>query len=763
MDEPYWNKLYIRLLMGLTPAEVKQLIDKVEDKNEYVTEKSIEGQTALHIAAHNNGLDISHLLIENATDKSAYIAIQDRWGQTALHIAVSKNNLDLARLLIMNATDKRAYVTIRSNDGRTALHQAAFGGDSRLASLLLEHDADPAIEDSEEHTVWDLASTPGRENWGVISALILQEPNHSYWTRGYGWQVIHANSMGLVNVELGRLGRHHIRRRPANDLDSPRITDQLIEYLKCVLAPIRREFHENQEAPQHLRSREPLCIFQTLDYPEGYAGSKDFISLVMPFISIDQLATLAKREATYTGFVKEPVYCISKAGRFLEKHIPLTLDEYCRPALPQRVLQSRNVDQVVSRYERNREKGYNATKISPGDTDGENVPGLLTGMWILLRAYAGRLRRLMIDSRKRKKHKSQQPTNPPANAVFIHQSWIWKIGDSAIATLPLRIYQDFGLQGGFEHPNKHICIAFVLRYLVELFDKSSSTAPPLLKVYENELSAISEEVNQYMKSVLIEDIDIEQEKAFFHQISDLREELSMIKSVLAEQEEVWREFMGTTWPNQEPGQQQYRNPNKKGSNVNPQQPPSGFRDEAQWMAVWRPQLLFNRYRRRIARLEEDAERVERNISTQLDLKQKHAAMKEAHSMAVVSAMVFGFTIITVVFAPLSFVAALFALPIDRFNEGKDGNQKDGVYSSRYIGKWSATAALASIAVTLLAMWAGLRFVGLHVWGKKGLRAYIKQKAITIRAEEMDRGERGMEERSLDHVIEMEHLGEETAG
>ncbi|KAI0165104.1 hypothetical protein GGR52DRAFT_94371 [Hypoxylon sp. FL1284] len=179
---------------------------------------------------------------------------------------------------------------------------------------------------------------------------------------------------------------------------------------------------------------------------------------------------------------------------------------------------------------------------------------------------------------------------------------------------------------------------------------------------------------------------MDQEQDFFHQISDLREELSMIKLVLAEQEEVWKEYMGAMWPNQGFSQQQIRKPSSE--DMEPIKIPRGFRTQEEWNEIWRPQILFNRYRRRIAKLEEDSERVERNILIKLDLKQKHAAMKEAHSAAILSAAVSGFTVVTVIFTPLSFVAALFALPIDRFNEGKDGRQQDGVYLSSYIGKWS---------------------------------------------------------------------------
>ncbi|KAJ2978046.1 hypothetical protein NUW58_g7619 [Xylaria curta] len=280
--------------------------------------------------------------------------------------------------------------------------------------------------------------------------------------------------------------------------------------------------------------------------------------------------------------------------------------------------------------------------------------------------------------------------------------------------------------------------ALFLGRLVEDFDTSKHGEGSLLKTYENALVVISEEVNQYTKSALIEDIDLDQETALFHQINDLREELSMIKSVLSQQEEVWNEYMSLVWPEQGPDQLSGRHPGTRyvgdtdlGTtlrNMEKDVIPNQLR---------RTRAKFNKYNRRIAKLEQDAERVERNISTKLELKQKHATMREAHSAAILSATVFGFTIVTVIFAPLSFVVALFALPIDKFNEGKNGNEKDGVYSSNYIGKWSVATELVSIAITLVAMWASLRFVGIHVWGKKGLRQYVRQMAIESRVAEKE--------------------------
>jgi hypothetical protein len=59
-------------------------------------------------------------------------------------------------------------------------------------------------------------------------------------------------------------------------------------------------------------------------------------------------------------------------------------------------------------------------------------------------------------------------------------------------------------------------------------------------------------------------------------------------------------------------------------------------------------------------------------------------------MAIMSAAVFGFTIITIIFTPLSFVVALFALPIDRFQKQQVPSvwtDQAGMYSTNYMGNW----------------------------------------------------------------------------
>ncbi|KAI1735448.1 hypothetical protein F4680DRAFT_461716 [Xylaria scruposa] len=397
--------------------------------------------------------------------------------------------------------------------------------------------------------------------------------------------------------------------------------------------------------------------------------------------------------------------------------MPNTLDEYCTPALSPKVLESRNLDQVLWRYEKRKKKNK-----SPGD-DRQEAQDFLSDVWTFVKAYIRNLRH---------PRQSSGGIQEPDNAVFVSQVCIWQIGNQVLAPQPESTYPDLPRRtwDGLKVCYPSIFIALSLGELVDRFNTPKAGGETLLKAYENALVFISQDVNKYTESALIEDIDLEQEKDLFHQISDLREELSMIKSVLSKQEAVWNEYTSHMWPTRALGQQPSRDSSTKGVSEDKEKEASLISRQ-----LLRTRAKFSQYNQRITKLEEDAERVERNISTKLDLKQKHATMREAHSAAMLSATVFGFTVITVIFAPLSFVVALFALPIDKFNEGKDGKVKDGVYSSNYIGKWSVATEVISIVITLVAMWAALRFVGIHVWGKKGIRDYINQKAQEIRTAE----------------------------
>lgn len=103
----------------------------------------------------------------------------------------------------------------------------------------------------------------------------------------------------------------------------------------------------------------------------------------------------------------------------------------------------------------------------------------------------------------------------------------------------------------------------------------------------------------------------------------------------------------------------------------------------------RPQTQFAKYKRQIAKVDENAARIEGCRAFQLGLMSKHASLKEARVRTLMSAAVIGFTIITIVFTPLAFLASLFALSTNQFQKHQhNSTQESGppFYENSYVAK-----------------------------------------------------------------------------
>lgn len=378
----------------------------------------------------------------------------------------------------------------------------------------------------------------------------------------------------------------------------------------------------------------------------------------MPYFFSDTWKDIKQRSECYADLINGPKYCCSESPETLGQYFPLTLDEYCNPVLPTKILDRRNKDQVFVRARSKEDRGNR--KIS----------------W-----------------RTEKKAPGAEDISEQAKLVTVHQAWLWKVydilitvhsgdgsGDVSVPDLPERAFKSAADAGPFR-------IGVVLSFLVDFLDRPvmAGLPEPIFNVFERSIIVVSEDVKQYSKSLDVEDISIEEEQRYFQEIGNIREELAMIKSVLGQQEEVWKEFASNAWPELWPNGQEGR----MSIPPNFQSLPREEKDD--WRFIMRPQTQFHKFGRRIAKLDDDAERVEKSIATMLDLKQKHATLREAHSAAVMGAAVFGFTIITIVFTPLSFVASLFALPIDRFQQSQTQSRftdEAGMYSTNYIAKWA---------------------------------------------------------------------------
>lgn len=94
----------------------------------------------------------------------------------------------------------------------------------------------------------------------------------------------------------------------------------------------------------------------------------------------------------------------------------------------------------------------------------------------------------------------------------------------------------------------------------------------------------------------------------------------------------------------------------------------------------------------LERMDKQAERIYKSITDLLDLKQKHAnafearfARDQAAGTARQSQTVMVFTIVTIIFLPLSFIAAMFTINIDEFPHNPSGGEP--LLPLSYVAKW----------------------------------------------------------------------------
>ncbi|KAE9381986.1 hypothetical protein N431DRAFT_440786 [Stipitochalara longipes BDJ] len=93
-------------------------------------------------------------------------------------------------------------------------------------------------------------------------------------------------------------------------------------------------------------------------------------------------------------------------------------------------------------------------------------------------------------------------------------------------------------------------LGMLLSDLVDVIDRPTMAglSDPIFSFFEKAIADLSEEVNKYIDSTDVDTISLDKEKQFLHDIDDIREELSMIKTVLFQQEEVWKDFANRAWP-----------------------------------------------------------------------------------------------------------------------------------------------------------------------------------------------------------------------
>ncbi|KAH7552729.1 hypothetical protein BM1_08680 [Bipolaris maydis] len=670
----------VKLLLGFAAGD-----GGAETVKKYVNIQDHEGKTAVHHVAAEGDYAMLDVLFEAGVE----VTIRDKRGLLPAHIACIEKKYETMRWLFQK--DQVGIAEIMKEEriaGTTCLHLVSKRNCGKALGYLLDLIQDEQImsKDSNRMSVWEVAcggtsrsfcpssgKTPLKElirkpylvstgfptpemcpgiptdsklppefpiNLESASVLIFNEHRAPRNCSKFDWNEYSFPGITCYSFPLNHalFGKLLIEDRIKTQ-DMKRFIEgfQYEQYIR----------NRDDTGPVVLKLREPSCTVT-----HG-GGSKSF-TIAMPYFKVlKQDRVLKWRDSAYVNaglqpFISHRSNCPSGSLESLKApYLPLTLDEYCCPALPKSMLDRRNRDQVLA-------KADNTESLSP-------------------------------------------------EIVTVCQVWVLQCEDGLIVTHEPDV-EFFSNHSELEFPSwGHDCltgdakryIGILLSHFVDNLDRPSETGSgnPVFHTFENFIASCALVVDEYSRGDDLKKLDIDKERRFLHDIDDIRGELGMIKRVILQQEEVWKTFASNAWP-------EHWSSGAEGRMVVKDDEGRSLEEEEEWQLILRAQTQFDRFRRRIAQLDEDAARMEKSIMAKLDLKQKHASLQESHATAVMSAAVLGFTVITIIFTPLSFLTSLFALSIDRFQRNQvdfyipnrenevDFSNRTRVYTTNYIGKWA---------------------------------------------------------------------------
>ncbi|KAI1459689.1 hypothetical protein F4805DRAFT_50195 [Annulohypoxylon moriforme] len=310
--------------------------------------------------------------------------------------------------------------------------------------------------------------------------------------------------------------------------------------------------------------------------------------------------------------------------------------------------------------------------------------------------------------------------------LTVPQLWIWRFGDHLVTACP----NDDPKESKGRTPRwmtdisksqepTGIKIGLAMAHHISQFGNPQADGrfPSPLDIFETGVARVLSDVEQYTNPKKLIPPDVHVERSFMHSIADIREEIAMILEILGQQREIVRDLIRDFEKFEE---QDILDPipNEEGSKWQRREIKE-FKDSA---------LEIESQQRRLNKIDRDAERIEKVIQDQLNLKRTYASIRDTRNGLILSAAVIGFTITTIIFAPIAFMASLFALPLDGLlrnqiqSNPSDGAEPTAAYTLTYVGTWFAVAEVVSLVVTGL-------LVALCLWLFGGLENFSVRRQV----------------------------------
>ncbi|EGX88658.1 ankyrin repeat-containing domain [Cordyceps militaris CM01] len=570
-------------------------------------------------------------------------------GRNAAHVACLHGDFKAAMVTLEFLERKSpGFINLRTTvpaGSTTCLHLTVQWGDSVMTRWLLEHGASTDMEDASGNDAWSMCCAliedvvdNSREKYGEVLCAML----YNYSAREFTNYRARYLSRSPLSPQLTwtscdiytKFASENYMALPCQVYIISANNDCLIGLLDSTsmygggtyLAArhLRRTFREGGNRYNGLIYREPSVIHYRCKLPLWEAGQ--MLEKERDIMSISIGTKGQKRDFSTLG-----ARIIGGKGMH-EVHLPLTLDEYCNTALNSNSLYKRNYDQVLVRYLVEQENLHRGKNPSP-----------LAG-W----TPAGHTRLLMV-----------------------HHIWIDVLPKGIVIAFPEAVAEDKEVKGFLARYSQTyrnaepyedatagtqmLHAAELLSTFIRLLEMSNMAglSEPVLNIFQKSITQISEQVEKDFGFSSRENQRrlADRERKLFHDISDVREELAMIGSVVFEQAEVWLELARVMETNYHPTAPTDARDTMCDDGIDHDIIPTTSR-------------YLQKLQRRIEKLDKDAARVQILITQVLEMKRSYSGIREAHWTAMMGVAVFIFTAVTVIFTPLSVVFSLLAVPRD---------------------------------------------------------------------------------------------------
>ena len=220
--------------------------------------KTNSGESARHIAAKSNYLDLAELLIRDSAD----INIRDEFNCTPLHFAAIYNYYYLADMLIYYEAD----IDPLTLDGTSPLMAAVWAGNAEIADILIKNGADVNQADSYAYTPLLIAAQFGDS---LLTRMLIDNGADISRHTGAGYDI------GSLAARSGN-----------------------VEYSKYIIE--KTEWLKNRKA----EALEPHIVARRSGKKETYDIFKDLSRTKLPFLYFDRVSLTASAKINgdfYTG------------------------------------------------------------------------------------------------------------------------------------------------------------------------------------------------------------------------------------------------------------------------------------------------------------------------------------------------------------------------------------------------------------------------------------------------------------------------------